>query len=133
MWLAAQRGRWIKEEPAAEVGRVTLAGAPAGVRLEGERREVPVFAPGGYAWRPRLGQEVLVLKTGGEGEQPCIAGCWTDPEGLEDGEAALSGTGCRVLLSNDGEIRLTGTVTVNGETLEAMIGRIAASMLGGIG
>ena len=38
-----------------------------------------------------------------------------------------------MLLSNDGEIRLTGTVTVNGETLEAMIGRIAASMLGGIG
>ncbi len=133
MWLAEERGRWVREEPAAEVGQVTLAGDPAGVYLEGERRSVPVFAPGGYCWRPRVGQQVLVLKTGGGEEQPCIAGCRMETDGLADGEVSLSGTQCRIHLTNGGEIRLEGTVKVNGEPLEAMIQRVAGAMLGGGG
>ena len=60
-----------------------------------------------------------------------IAGLRLD--GLTDGEVSLSGTQCRIHLTNGGEIRLEGTVKVNGEPLEAMIQRVAGAMLGGGG
>ena len=61
-------------EAAADLGLVTLGGDPAGVYLGGERRWVAVCAPGGYQWRPRTGDQVLVVKAGDQREIPCLAG-----------------------------------------------------------
>lgn len=61
-------------EAAADLGLVTLGGDPAGVYLGGERRWVAVCAPGGYQWRPRTGDKVLVVKAGDQREIPCLAG-----------------------------------------------------------
>ena len=50
MWLSQKRPeRW---ESPAQVGVVTLEGDPAAVYQSGERRDLPVFAPGGYCWCP---------------------------------------------------------------------------------
>lgn len=118
MWLS-QRKREMQHETGgvAQVGRVTLPGDPAGVYLAGERREVPVFGPGGYCWRPGLGEEVLVLKTGAAGESPCVAGVRCRGE-LAPGEVRIAAEGGgSITLGADGTIRLDGTVLVNGAPL----------------
>ena len=72
MWVAG----WLRrtEEPQettnAESGTVTIGGSTAGVLSRGEERNVPLASPGGYAWRPKNGERVLVIKGGTLGETP---------------------------------------------------------------
>ena len=114
MWMARPRGQSLLEEPAAQTGAVTLAGTPAGVGLEGERRGVPLCGPGGYHWAPRRGDRVLVIKTGPE-EAPAGVGVLTE-ESLEPGEVWISAAaGAGIRLKPDGTIALTGKVTINGQ------------------
>ena len=49
-----------------------VSGREAGVYLNGERRWLPVLGPGGVYWLPQAGEAVLVLKTGADGESPCV-------------------------------------------------------------
>jgi len=131
MWTSSQTRQVAQgTESRAQVGVVTVSGREAGVYLNGERRWLPVFAPGGYRWTPGVGEKVLVLKTGADGEQPCVVG--REPDGetdLEPGEAELYAKNCSVHLDRYGRINLTGTVTVNGVELSELIRRIAASMV----
>lgn len=114
MWMARPRGHSLLEEPAAQTGQVTLAGIPAGVGLEGERRDVPLFGPGGYHWAPSRGDTVLVIKTGPE-EAPAGIGV-RETQDLEPGEVWISvAEGAGIRLKPDGTIALTGKVTVNGQ------------------
>ena len=124
MWLSEERSRKTAVEAAAEWGPVTI-GDPAAVFLAGERRQVPVCCPGGYAWRPAVGEEVLVLKAGNQGEQPYILGL-TRTEELEPGQVRLGSRECGLLCGE--ELELTGSVTVNGEGLEELVRRIAGEV-----
>lgn len=145
MWTSNRKLEGRTEECSADQGTVTLGGDPAGVYLGGERRWVSLYAPGGYQWRPRAGDKVLVVKAGDHRELPCLVGKRPDPladeEALEPGSVRIhSGTG--VVLLNEagltlkgGEVALEGdTITVNGQELEAYIQEIVyevlASMLG---
>ena len=74
MWTSKPAPRLPSEEPWADTGTVTLGGDPAAVSLGGERRQVPVYAPGGYQWRPAAGDQVLVLKAGPSGSPPAWRG-----------------------------------------------------------
>ncbi len=112
MWLSQRRQVGL-EEPAAEWGQVTLSGAPAGVALAGERRDVMLCLPGGYHWTPKRGDAVLVVKGGAEGA-PCIIGTPAEQK-VPAGEVFLSvkeGVGIR--LTADGRICLVGPVEVSG-------------------
>lgn len=110
MWMA-NRNQPPMGEPAAELGQVTLSEEP-GVALAGERRGLPVCAPGGYRWTPARGDTVLVIKTGPE-EAPCVVGQLQ--EAGEPGEVYLSvADGAGIRLKADGSIQLTGKVSVNG-------------------
>ncbi|MBC5730695.1 hypothetical protein H8S34_07580 [Pseudoflavonifractor sp. NSJ-25] len=115
MWLSQKRPeRW---ESPAQVGVVTLEGDPAAVYQSSERRDLPVFAPGGYCWRPALGAEVLVLKTGAQGEGACVAGTRITAN-VAPGEVRIqSEGGASITLGADGTIRLEGDVLVNGVPL----------------
>ena len=115
MWLSQKRPeRW---ESPAQVGVVTLEGDPAAVYQSSERRDLPVFAPGGYCWRPALGAEVLVLKTGAPGEGACVAGTRITAN-VAPGEVRIqSEGGASITLGADGTIRLEGDVLVNGVPL----------------
>ena len=91
MWISEREWRRaVQARAAALAGEVTLAGDPAGVYLDGERRALPVFGPGGYVWRPAVGQQVLVLKAGERGEAPCVAGAECGAQwALEPGEVLI--------------------------------------------
>ena len=102
MWTTESRRRQAVEESGAEVGQVTLSGSPCGVSLGGERRLLPVYAPGGYSWRPRTGERVLVLKAGEEREEPCVVGSEQAPSALKPGEVELSGGAVTLLLGREG-------------------------------
>ena len=112
MWMARGRTGDTLQEPPAELGQVTLSGALVGVALAGERRNVTVCLPGGYHWTPERGQTVLVVKSGPEGA-PCVVG--TPAEEAQGGEVWLSvAQGAEIRLGQDGVIRLTGPVEVQG-------------------
>ena len=127
MWIAEQGRRRPPAEGTALVGRVTLPGDPAAVYLDGERRELPVYAPGGYVWRPTRDQQVLVLKTGAAGEAPCVAGtpCGEERE-VAPGEVLIYSGGATVRLSggavtiSGGSVSLNGQVLVNGRPVMTM-------------
>ncbi len=134
MWTA-QRGRGSQREESqlAQIGGVTLAELPLGVYVDGERRNLPLYTPGGYSWRPSVGDSVLVIKTE---EGGCVLGCPQSGAGGDDlavGEIKISGVGCEIYLNSQGEVNLTGDlavsggVTINGEGLESMIERIVAA------
>lgn len=127
MWLSAERSRRAAEEAAAEWGPVTIS-EPAAVYLAGERRQVPLCCPGGYAWRPAVGEDVLVLKAGSQGEQPYILGATgAVSEELEPGQVRIRGQACGLLLGE--ELELTGTVRVNGEKVEELVRRVVRQLL----
>ncbi|WP_297210154.1 hypothetical protein [uncultured Flavonifractor sp.] len=116
MWIAEKSRSRQEPEPAAQLGQVTLPEDPAGVYLDGERRNLPVFAPGGYVWRPSRGRQVLVIKTGAGGALPCVAGerC-SDQWELEEGEVLLHSGKAVLHLRADGTVNITGSLTVNGQ------------------
>lgn len=98
----------------ALTGPVTLTGETAGAWLEGERRGITVYAPGGYHWAPTLGDEVLVLKTGESGEKPCAVGVSAGGQGLYPGEVLITAGKAAIKLGLDGKVAVSGSLTVNG-------------------
>lgn len=70
MWTSDRRKTRQAGESWVDWGEVTLEGDPAGAYLDGERRQLAVYGPGGYCWKPALGDRVLVLKAGQGGESP---------------------------------------------------------------
>lgn len=120
MWLSRQSRQPSRWDSPAELGTVTLGGNPAGVYLSGERRNLPVIAPGGYYWRPAAGQQVLVLKAGTDGELPCVAGVHTSncPETLQAGDLLLTTGKASVRIGADGSLDLRGKLLLNGTPIE---------------
>ena len=144
MWTSNRKQEDRTQECAADQGVVTLGGDPAAVYLGGERRWVSLYTPGGYQWRPKAGDKVLVMKAGDHRELPCLVGKRpdgpADEEELEPGAVRIcSGTGV-VRLDADGlalngdTVALEGDITVNGQGLESYIRSIVydvlASMMG---
>lgn len=134
MWTSNRKQDGRTQEAPGDVGVVTLGGDPAGVYLSGERRWVAVYAPGGYQWRPSVGEHVLVLKAGDHQESPCLVGVRQPDEGLEPGSVRLTGGTGQIYLCEDG-VRLDGQVWIGEQTLEDLIADIVwavvSSLLGG--
>jgi len=115
MWLSKKEKQTFTGCDAS-IGPVTLAGDPAAAFLGGERRNLTVYAPGGYHWMPDRDQEVLVLKAGIQGEYPCAIGtksCGTDWN-LQPGEVLLTAGKTSVHLHTNGTVSIQGSLFVNG-------------------
>lgn len=116
MWLSKQTRPEVS--PAgADLGVTSISGERAGVVTKGEVRALPVYGPGGYAWRPAAGETVLVIKGGTGGEESCVAGAkQTDaPAGLCPGEVYIHAKGASVYLKNDGTVELRGSIVLSGQ------------------
>lgn len=126
MWIAGRLGRTeeAQETAAVESGTVTIGGSSAGVLTRGEERELPVAAPGGYAWRPGSGERVLVLRGGTLGEERYVAAALDETAesmSLADGEVCLfaRGGGARIVLRNSGRVEIEGELFINGKAYQA--------------
>lgn len=114
----------------AALGVVTVSGQENAVYLGTERRGLPVAAPGGYRWRPKVGQQVLVLKSGADGELAWVlAQPEQQPDDLLPGEVELVGPDCTLKLTGAGAVELRGCVSINGTALEDMIRSVVAEAL----
>lgn len=111
MWLSEQ----FSHAPEPEVsgfGEVTIPGTQAAAMgAEREERLLPLISPGGYAWLPAAGEQVLVLRDG----TPCIVGReQSEQEDLSPGDVRLYAGDASITLRGDGRIELTGQIFVNG-------------------
>lgn len=132
MWLGKPETRQEGKQT-AQVGWVTLGGDPAGVYLDGERRSLPVYSPGGYCWRPTSDQQVLVVKAGADGEEPCLIGATQEVSNLGEGEIVIrSAKGAEIWFKSDGSLDLVGNVLINGVSLDSLLGSSDDSGSGGL-
>ena len=78
MWLSRKLSQHEMQDVAsAQDGTVTIEGGELAVFSSGEKREVKTAAPGGYEWRPRKGENVLVVRGGTFGEEAYAVAWWT--------------------------------------------------------
>ena len=130
MWISQQGRSAGKQENHARMAVVTAQGEQAGVYMDGHQCWLPVAAPGGYRWKPRSGQQVLVMKSGADAENAHIVAQQEMAEyNLKPGEVELYADGCSVKLDVQGQVQLQGTVVVNGVTLERLIEEAAQRVL----
>ena len=99
----------------AEQGFVTIGGEKAAVFTDCEYRELPLFSPGGYVWRPSPGQNILVVKTGDEGYSILGAENGDGPRNMANGEVYIKSKSASVYLKNNGNIIVDGDVYVMGD------------------
>ena len=105
MWLSRQTRRGA--QPPQPFEETTAAAAQERVATQ-EDKTVHPLCPGGFAWRPCVGDRLLVLKDLALGaEQNC-------PVTLAPGECCLFSRTAYIYLTQDGGIELHGSVTVNG-------------------
>ena len=132
MWMA-ERGRATQRgsgDCIADVGVVTLSQELLGVYLDGERRQLSMYGPAGYSWRPKVGDKVLALKMGEDASLGCVLAAPQETRKLQSGEVCIfSQGGAEVHLSSDGEILMSGNIKINGQSLEDMIRAIVAQCI----
>lgn len=117
MWLSKQIRR-ERPESEADLGVTTISADRSGVLSKGEVRDLPIYGPGGYFWRPGNGESVLVIKGGPGGEESCIAGAAQAESGIEPGEILIrSAGGASLRLRNNGSIEVKGTLSVTGSLM----------------
>lgn len=110
MWLSEKTAAKGPRANAAEVGTAT---GGLSVFTEAEKRNLPICSPGGYAWRPVFGEDVLVMKCA-DGLSRVLSAVSTPQEGMESGEVLIYSGGASICLKNDGRILLNGDVYING-------------------
>jgi len=114
MWLSKKAANG-QTDSAINRGEVTIGGLRPAVYTGAEQRGIGVCAPGGYAWKPKAGDDVIVIKCD-DGEAQ-IAGMCMDGEGdnLNGGEVCIkSDGGASAFLKNDGSIILKGDIFIDG-------------------
>ncbi len=116
MWLSKQTKPGVSSS-GADLGVTSISGERAGVVTRGEVRALPVYGPGGYAWRPASGESVLVIKGGTGGEESCVAGAKQTgvPTEFRPGEVYIHAQSSSVYLKNDGTVELRGRVVLTGQ------------------
>ena len=119
MWLSKKLTQHEMQNTAsAQSGTVTLEGTEAAVYTSGEDRDVKVVSPHGFFWKPRNGENVLVIKGGVFGEDAYIVGTvQQDDDALDAGEVCIESAngGAEIVLRNSGRIDINGDLFINGD------------------
>ena len=114
MWLSKVIAKSGSEDNAM-TGITTIGGDNAAVQTDVELRNTVLYSPGGYFWRPKAGQNVLVIKSGDK--EVCVSGVrqenFPDDFGRDDICIMTSG-GTAIYVKDNGQIVLTGNVEVEG-------------------
>ena len=125
MWLSEQISR-RDEGNKSKISRgvLTIDGENPAVMLEGERRELPVLWPGGVAWAPAVGDEVIVLCE--ENGEYFILGIPAGAETPKAGETVLGKGKVKLRICSDaihveGDLKIEGRLILNGRDIGAML------------
>lgn len=115
---------WAREEgnAPASLGKISFSSPEGyGAVAAAEVRDLPMAAPGGYAYRPRQGEELAVLQT--RDGAVCV-GMVAPVEGLAPGEIRISGPGGSHLhFYEDGRVVVNGlTITPQGQLVPGQRG-----------
>ena len=114
MWLSRKlAAHEMQDVASAQDGTVTIDGEETAVFSSGEARGVQTVGPGGYEWRPRKGEDVLIVRGGTFGEESYAVGV----PGGKSGELAPGEVRIRSALEGteiNGVIELNGLVFING-------------------
>lgn len=96
-------------QAAASLGRISFSSPQGyGAVSDAEVRDLPMAAPGGYAYRPRQGEELAVLHT--QDGAVCV-GMVAQAADLAPGEVRISGPGGSYLyFAQDGRVVINGLV-----------------------
>ena len=125
MWLSKKLTQHEMQNTAsAQSGTVTIEGAEAAVYTSGEERGVRVASPHGFFWKPRNGENVLVIKGGVLGEEAYIVGAVQEDDGaLDAGDVRIASVngGAEIVLRNSGRVDINGSVFINGAPYVAPI------------
>jgi hypothetical protein len=113
MWLS-NMGNGPDKISSAQVGTVSLDDTHMGVYTGVEQRDVSVCVPGGYCWRPKIGQNVMIVKCGDY--EVCVTGVYQENfQEIQAGEVRItSDGGAEIWLKNDGTIVLSGDTYIEG-------------------
>lgn len=117
MWLSQKASSAVNEADTGQgIGQVTIGGEQPGVLTDCENRYLSVASPGGYVWRPKAGQQVLVMKCP-DGTNVAAGAVEQSPATeLENGEVCImSDGGAWIAVKNDGSVQVTGSLTVDGD------------------
>ncbi len=133
MWTGKRSaGQKERYEPSVEYGVVTQSEGVTGVYLDGERRQMGQVSPGGYRWKPGVGQEVLVLKDG-DGRQHMVAVALTE-EALKPGEVEICSEGGALIRLAGDKVEIEGEVFLAGQDfqsyIEEMVENLVKELLG---
>jgi len=122
MWLSERAAAKSRSASVAEVGTAT---GGMSVCTDAEKRNLPVYSPGGYAWSPKFGDDVLVMKCA-DGLSRVVSAVCEPHEGMENGEILIYSCGASICLKNDGRILFNGDVYINGEPFTGTGGKVGA-------
>ena len=112
MWLSRRVMQDKSPEDPATLGTVTIGGKEPAVLTDAEKRRAKVISPGGYCWNPAATDCVLVVK----GNELYVAGMpQSGTMGLQPGEVLIFAKNTRMKLGNDGKIRVTDDVYIDGD------------------
>lgn len=112
MWLSKKNAAQHRAAHTADVGVVSIGAAAPAVVTDAEERDLALFAPGGYVWRPAAGEQVLMFRTGAVG---AVAGAKMAAREVAPGEVLIFSTGgASIRLGADGSLELVGNVKING-------------------
>lgn len=118
MWLSKKlAAHELQDVASAQDGTVTIDGEETAVFSSGEARGVQTVGPGGYEWKPRRGEDVLIVRGGTFGEESYAVGVPGGKSGeLAPGEVRIRSAmeGTEIVLRNNGVIELNGLVVING-------------------
>ena len=107
----------MQNTASAQSGTVTVEGAEAAVYTSGEDRDVKVASPRGFFWKPKNGENVLVIKGGVFGEEAYVVGAVQQDDGaLDAGEVRIANArgNAEIVLRNSGRIDINGRLFING-------------------
>ena len=118
MWLSRKLSQHEMQDVAsAQDGTVTIDGEETAVFSSGEARGVQTVGPGGYEWKPRRGEDVLIVRGGTFGEEAYAVGAvGQSADDLAPGEVRIrsAAAGTEIVLRNNGRIDINGLLFING-------------------
>ena len=113
MWLSENMKRTA---PAVQADQavVTITGGETAIYTDGEERNVDILSSPGIGWRPKCGDEILVIKDSGGRKNVFGKKQGALSENIAPGEVLIYSDSGTIWLKNNGDVHISRNLFVNG-------------------